>query len=241
MLKMGWILNDEFLWIKNNPTYTRGKRSVRNHEPIFHWVKSDDFFYNDNWLKDITDKEDRISYGIDKKSPKLKSGMDYRDGVLETNVANTSELRKECKEEGFHLTHSATFPVRVPEICGLLSTKEGDTILDCFAGTSTVGKFALSNNRYFVGYEVNPEFIKASELNLRNLTFYERAKMSYGGRTFPSDVHYIGDESVEGSSIKEKNSPGFNRIKPVSDEHKKSFSNFTKAFNKCFIMINQMR
>ncbi len=173
MLKIGWILNDELLWIKNNPTYTRGKRSVRSHEPIFHFVKSPEFYYNDQWLHDIEDVNAKLGYGMDKTTPKVKSGIDMRDGVLRTNVSSTAALRKECKDAGFHLTHSATFPIDVPAVCGLLSTKEGDTILDCFAGTSTVGQFALTFNRKFIGYDMNPEFIKASEVRLhKNENYY---------------------------------------------------------------------
>lgn len=218
MINMGWILNDEILWIKKNPTYTRGKRSVRSHEPIFHFVKSPDFYYNDNWLKDLTDKEDKISYGINKTSPKIKSGMDFRDGVLETNVATTRELRKECKDEGFHLTHSATFPLDVPAICGFLTTKEGDTILDPFAGTSTVGEFAISQNRNFVGFELNPEFIMASEVRLES-----------GGGLHLWDFYLrdILDEFRFGDEF------SYYYRDPISPEFKNSFTKFGETFNKC--------
>lgn len=233
MLEIGWILNDELLWIKNNPTYTRGKRSVRSHEPIFHFVKSPEFYYNDSWLKDLTDKEDNISYGINKNSPKVKSGMDFREGVLTTNVANTSELRKECKEEGFHLTHSATFPIDVPAICGLLSTRDGDTILDCFAGTSTVGLFARANNRKFVGYDMNPEFIKASEVRIGGLLYLPPSlwhqEFLKASIQFPSeDANTIAYEAVR------------NAIKPIPSDLKKSFGAFTKAYNECFRAVKQI-
>ena len=228
MLKLGWILNDEILWIKNNPTYTRGKRSVRSHEPIFHFVKSPNFYFNDDWLKDLTDKEDKFTYGINKSSPKIKSGMDFRDGVLETNVANTSELRKDCKDEGFHLTHSATFPVRVPAICGFLSTKEGDTILDPFAGTSTVGKFALDNKRKFIGYDMNPEFIKASEVRLHTIQFYDRWNID-------SNRSSLLFENLS-YKLPQTESILFNK-QPNSSEFKKSFTNFTKAYNECLRLV----
>jgi DNA modification methylase len=218
MIQQGWILNDEILWIKHNPVYTKGKRSVRSHEPIFHFVKSPDFYYNDAWLKDLNDKEDKISYGINKSSPKVKSGMDFRDGVLTTNVANTSELRKECKEEGFHLTHSATFPLDVPAICGLLTTKEGDTILDPFAGTSTVGEFAIAQNRHFVGFELNPEFVMASEVRLE-----AGGHLLYLDPYWYSVLHEfrLGDEF------------SYRYREPISVDFKKSFTKFGKTFNKC--------
>lgn len=170
MMELGFIFNDELLWIKRNPTYTRGKRSVRSHEPIYHFVKSENFYYNDEWLNKLIDPESKISYGSGKTDPKIISGLDFRDGVLKTNVANTADIRKESKDKrGFHLTHSATFPLDVPTICALLTTKEEDKILDCFSGTSVSGDFARANSRYFIGYELNPEFVLASEVRLIKL------------------------------------------------------------------------
>jgi len=226
MMDQGWILNDELLWIKNNPTYTRGKRSVRSHEPIFHFVKSSDFYYNDAWIKDLTDKEDKISYGINKSSPKVKSGLDFRDGVLTTNVANTSDLRNKCKEEGFYLTHSATFPIDVPAICGYLSTKEGDTILDVFAGTSTVGLFARSNNRNFIGYDLNPEFVKASEVRIGGHLLYVPSNPFISGL----ELHLLHLQVEEGA-ISEYDVLR-NYTKHILPEQKRMFPTFNKAFNK---------
>jgi ParB/RepB/Spo0J family partition protein len=170
MLDLGFIFNDELLWIKRNPTYTRGKRSVRSHEPIYHFVKSENFYYNDEWLKKLDDPDNKIAYGSGKSDPKIISGLDFRDGVLQTNVSSTAVLRKESKEKrGFHLTHSATFPIDIPTICALLTTKEEDKILDCFSGTSVSGEFARANSRYYIGYELNPEFVLAAEVKLINL------------------------------------------------------------------------
>lgn len=167
MLDIGFRFNDEIQWIKTNPTYTRGPRSVRGHEPIYHFTKSDDFYYNDEWLKDLDDPQRQVSYGAGKTDPKVMSYLDYRDGILKTNVSSTAELRKESKEKrGFHLTHSATFPIDVPTLCALLTTREEDTILDPFSGTAVSGEYARKNARYYIGYELNPEFALASEVRL---------------------------------------------------------------------------
>jgi site-specific DNA-methyltransferase (adenine-specific) len=233
MLKLGFILNDELLWIKQNPVYTKGKRSVRSHEPIFHFVKSPNFYYNDEWLQNLTDKEDKITYGINKTNPKVKSGMDFREGVLSTNVANTGDLRKKCKEEGFHLTHSATFPIDVPAICGLLTTRDGDTILDCFAGTSTVGLFARSNNRKFIGYDMNPEFIKASEVRIGGGLLYMPPNLAasemdiiFSAYTTKKEIHSAFEHLIS-------------KIQPISPKLKKSFGLFTKAYNDCSRISHQ--
>ncbi len=231
MMDQGWIFNDELLWIKNNPTYTRGKRSVRSHEPIFHFVKSSDFYYNDAWIKDLTDKEDKISYGINKSSPKVKSGLDFREGVLTTNVSNTSDLRNKCKEEGFYLTHSATFPIDVPAICGFLTTQEGETILDPFSGTSTVGLFARSNNRKYIGYDLNPEFVKASELRIGRHLLYVPTNPFISVVTLT-----LLHEEVEKGIISEYDVLK-NYTKHVLPEQRKLFPSFTDSFNKCYKAI----
>ena len=166
MIQSGWMFNDEMVWLKNNPTYTRGKRSVRSHEFIYHFTKSPNFYYNDSWLHDLQDIDNEISYGTNNRNPKVISGLDFRENVLRTNSSSTAELRKKCAEKGFYLTHSATFPIDVPSICGFTTTREGDTILDCFAGTSVTGEFARRNNRKFIGYELNPQYIVASEVRL---------------------------------------------------------------------------
>ena len=182
MMDLGFWLNDELLWIKVNPQYTRGPRSVRGHEPIYHFVKSDNFYYNDEWLKDLDDSQRRVAYGAGKIDPKVLSFLDYRDGVLKTNASSTAELRKESKDKrGFHLTHGATFPIDVPSICALLTTKEEDTILDPFSGTSVVGEFARQTYRYYIGYECKPEFVLAAETRL--------IKVAIPGSFFSDEAH----------------------------------------------------
>lgn len=168
MGKRGWRYVDKYLWLKPNPQYTPNKGSVRNFEPIFHFVKSKDFYFDKEWLKKVEDIESGISIGtLEAKEPKLVSGLDFRENILKHNVGNTYELRKKCREEGFHMEHSATFPLSLPSIFILSTSRPGDTVLDIFSGTSTTGEVALLNNRRYVGYELNPQFVMASEVRLR--------------------------------------------------------------------------
>lgn len=166
MIKRGWILNDEILWTKSNAKYSPGKRSVRSHEYIFHFVKSKDFFYDDSWLEGVNDETNTFSYGTNNLFPKLISGMDFRDGVVKTNVATTQYLRKKCEEKGFFLNHTAVFPEVIPMIPILSTTKPGDMVLDLFNGTGTTGEVSLKLDRKYVGYEYNPEYVMASEVRL---------------------------------------------------------------------------
>jgi site-specific DNA-methyltransferase (adenine-specific) len=173
MIKNGWRLNDEILWLKNNPVYTGGKRTVRSHEYIFHFVKSDatDFYYDEALVDKFYDGEQSYIYGDGKKLPKFLSGMDFTKGArIKTNVANTKKLSNQCETEGFWLTHSATFLTDVPGLLVLLTSKEGDLVVDPFNGTGTTGEVCKVLGRSYVGYDLNPEFIMATEVRMKNTT-----------------------------------------------------------------------
>ncbi len=179
MLNNGWDLNDEIIWLKKNPQYTAGKRSVRSHEYIFHFVKKGckDFFYDGGLAKKVSDPNGFCVYGKDNK-PKFLSGMDFRDGALRTNGANTGVLRDQCEDAGFILTHSATFPLEVPTLLVLLTSKPGDLVVDPFNGTGSVGEVCRYSGRNYVGYELNPQFIMATEVRMKNMS-YNRMKTRF--------------------------------------------------------------
>jgi site-specific DNA-methyltransferase (adenine-specific) len=166
MIKRGWILNDEIIWTKSNAKYSPGKRSVRSHEYIFHFVKSKDFYFDDSWIDKGCDATNTFSYGTNNLYPKLLSGIDFRDGVVKTNVATTKYLRKKCKERGFFLNHTSVFPEVIATIPILTTTRVGDIVLDLFNGTSVSGYVSNLLQREYVGYEVNPEYVMASEVRL---------------------------------------------------------------------------
>jgi DNA modification methylase len=175
MRRRGWRYVDQYLWLKTNAQFTHGKRSVRNYEPIFHFVKSEDYFFNDTWLTEFIDDSNNISMGTKMKYPKLVSGLDFRDNILKSAASNTLELRKKCLDKGFLMEHSATFPLSLPLIFVLSTSKPGDTILDMFNGTASTGEVSVLTNRKYVGYELNPQFVMASEVRLADYELEEAA------------------------------------------------------------------
>lgn len=167
MMELGWRFNDEWSWHKSNSQYSHGNRSVRNHEPIFHFVKSKNFYYDTTWMDNLVDENNSISCGTTKTFPKILSGLNFiTSGIIKSSGSSTSDLRKKCAQAGFYLTHAATFPLSIPAICILLSSKEGDTILDCCNGTGTTGESAIRLGREYIGFETNPEYVMASEVRL---------------------------------------------------------------------------
>ena len=170
MRKEGWKLNDEIIWIKRNANFTQAKRVIRSHEYIFHFVKSSKYHYDLSWMSELNDPENLISFGTSGKISNLISSMDFRDSIVRTNGNNMSDLRRACKEQGFNLTHSAGYPISIPLIAILTTSKVGDTILDTYSGTATTGEAALATNRKYIGYEIKPEYIMGSVVRLQDYT-----------------------------------------------------------------------
>ena len=72
--------------------------------------------------------------------------------------------RKEVKSKWGH----SGFPLELPETCILLSTKEGDTVLDMFMGSGTTGIASKKLNRNFVGIELNKNYFNIAKQRIEN-------------------------------------------------------------------------
>jgi site-specific DNA-methyltransferase (adenine-specific) len=168
MEKRGWILNDHIIWAKNNPTPTCGKRSICCTEHIFHFVLTTHFDYDLSWINELADtrteiKEGGLFWGVESEHSKPRSFMDFRGhNIINSNASNTTWLKNECQKQGIPFTHSATFPEIIPEILIRTTSKVGDEIMDIFSGTGTVGSTSNVLGRNYIGYELNPDYIKQS-------------------------------------------------------------------------------
>ena len=58
-------------------------------------------------------------------------------------------------------------PVELLKRLILLTTKEGDLILDCFMGSASCGKAALDLNRDFIGIEIDDEYFEIAKENIK--------------------------------------------------------------------------
>jgi len=63
--------------------------------------------------------------------------------------------------------HPAPFPEELPYRCIQLYTFEGEVILDPFMGSGQTAIAALKTNRFFVGYEINQEYIKLANKRIK--------------------------------------------------------------------------
>lgn len=72
-------------------------------------------------------------------------------------------------ESAKKIGHPAPFPIELPLRCIKLYTFENDVILDPFMGSGTTAVAALTSNRFFIGYDTNPEYIKLAEKRIKKI------------------------------------------------------------------------
>lgn len=67
--------------------------------------------------------------------------------------------------------HPAPFPVELPHRLINLYSYEGDVILDPFCGSGTTAIAALKNNRNYICYDINQDYIDLSKERISNQKF----------------------------------------------------------------------
>lgn len=127
----GWYLRTDIVWHKPNgqPESVRD-RPTRVHEFVFMFSKSEKYFYDVDAVQEPT---------LNGKKRRLRSVW----------AINT---------EGFKGAHFAVFPPQLVHQCLLAGSREGDTILDPFFGSGTVGLAAEQLNRNWLGIELNEQY-----------------------------------------------------------------------------------
>lgn len=73
--------------------------------------------------------------------------------------------RKETKSKWGH----SGFPVEIPEICILLSTREQDIVLDPFIGSGTTAIACINTNRHYIGFELNKNYFEITKKRIDDL------------------------------------------------------------------------
>jgi DNA modification methylase len=173
MQEIGLILNDELIWTKHNPIPTSGNRMTRAYENIFQFVRKTEkkgFFYDKTWITDGDALKIKVAEkGGENEARNLTSTLDFKDGILKSNSPNIEKLRKACKKRGIKCDHDATFPIDVAMVPMLLTSQEGDTVLDLFGGTGTVAIVAGALGRKSISYELNPDYCKVAEMRLTDI------------------------------------------------------------------------
>jgi DNA modification methylase len=177
----GWWLRADIIWHKPNPMpESVTSRPTKAHEYLFLLAKSGQYFYDAAAIK-----EPGVTRGSKSRESLPRNGDGRREGeapLTGKGEAHASGTRSganlsrayrnvDWSKEGrnrrsvwtittkpFSGAHFAVMPPDLVEPCVLAGSRRGDTVLDPFAGSGTVGMVARRLGRSFVGAELNPEY-----------------------------------------------------------------------------------
>ena len=162
--QQGWYLRQDIIWFKSNPMPESVKdRCTRCHEYIFMFSKNERYFYDhlaiaapisestrNRMRQDIT-KQKGSNRAWGKANGPMKAAFTLgkqeghgrrhdgfnerraglRDMPMVTNRKSVWSIATAMTKE----EHYASFPAAIPRLCIKAGTKEGDVVLDPFAGT----------------------------------------------------------------------------------------------------------
>lgn len=138
----GWYLRTDIIWHKPNGQPESVKdRPTRVHEFIFMFSKQEKYFY------DIDNVQEPSADGKTRR----------RRSVWSINT------------KGFKGAHFAVFPPDLVKVCMLAGSAKGDTVLDPFLGSGTVGVVAEELGRNWVGIEISEEYAQIAKDRLKSI------------------------------------------------------------------------
>jgi len=154
MLEIGFLMRGEIIWDKASsasPSTAWGSwMSASNpvlrdiHEYIL-------VFSKESFFREKKDKQNTIT----------------RDQFLDWTKSVWTFPAVSAKKIG----HPAPFPEELPHRLIQLYSFKNDIVLDPFCGSGTTCLAALRNNRYYIGYEINPEYVELANKRISERTF----------------------------------------------------------------------
>lgn len=192
----GWYLRQDIIWHKPNPMpESVTDRCTKSHEYIFLLSKEPKYYFDAEAIAEPVTQStiDRLAQDIDSqagsdrvpgktngvmkaKSPRY-GGSKYTENpdifyrTKSGNIYDFSPKRNKRSVWRVSITpfkdaHFATFPEKLIEPCILAGCPEGGCVLDPFMGAGTTAVVAWKNNRNYLGFELNPEYVKIAENRL---------------------------------------------------------------------------
>jgi DNA modification methylase len=164
----GWYLRQDIIWNKPNPMPESVKdRCTKAHEYIFLLSKSPKYYYDSEAIKteSIEPDDDRGSRGNRKRFP-----TDKINGIRNSGVYPMANKRSvwTVNTMPYSEAHFATFPQELIVDCIKAGCPENGVVLDPFMGAGTTAVVSRKLNRNYLGFELNPDYVKIANNRLYN-------------------------------------------------------------------------
>lgn len=182
--EIGFHLAEDFYWFNPSklpsPIEWVNKRKIRAKDSVNNiWWFSKTPFPKADVSKVLTEYSDRMKKLL--KDPdgfyqpkKRPSGHDIgksfgkdNGGAIPSNLLqipnseSNGQYQRGCKASGVKC-HPARFPAKLPEFFIRMLTEPGDLVVDIFAGSNTTGQVAETENRHWLSFDLDRDYLAAS-------------------------------------------------------------------------------
>lgn len=179
----GWILRSEIIWHKPNamPSSVKNRPTI-DHEHIFLFAKTKDYYYNADAIR-----EPHVTFSADSR---MKGGRNHFGKVNGTPEEGKNRghanLHRGRWDQAFHPlgrnkrtvwniplgkfrdVHFAVFPETLVETCILAGTPDTGLVFDPFMGSGTTAVAAQKLGRHFLGIELVPRYVDMALTRVSN-------------------------------------------------------------------------
>jgi DNA modification methylase/transcriptional regulator with XRE-family HTH domain len=146
----GWRLVNEVVWNKTTTSPQGSQDHLRKvHEFMFHMVKDEDFYYNDEELRRTFAL---IQRNDDKSHARIPRGKGHQ-GQIPSDVWTIGVQRS-------GIAHYCVAPDMLYRLPLVATCPHGGIVLDPYCGTGTACKIAYEMNLRSIGIDINPDYIK---------------------------------------------------------------------------------
>jgi DNA modification methylase len=172
----GWWLRQDIIWHKPNPMpESVTDRCTKAHEYVFLLSKSARYFYDAPAVSESAVTPAGVTWQQRKAAGVASNNRGASQvGNVRTHGSGDHNLTRQDGQRNrrsvwtiatkpYSGAHFAVMPADLVEPCILAGSKSGDTVLDPFTGSGTVGMVALRHGRKFIGVELNPEYAQLAE------------------------------------------------------------------------------
>ena len=179
----GWILRQDIIWAKPSPMPESCRdRCTKSHEYVFLLSKQEKYFFDQEAIKEpCTGGAHSRGSGVNPKANGTGGFAQWQQGRGAHNTINHNRALPRSKQnasfsgvvnqivetrnkrsvwwipsEPFLGAHYATFPTGLVRPCILAGSRPGETVLDIFGGSGTVGEVSLEYGRSCILIDLDP-------------------------------------------------------------------------------------
>jgi len=167
--RRGWILRNAIIWHKANamPTPVKDRFTIA-YEMMYFFTKTKKYVFEQQFEPFTSDFK---TWGWNNHATADVDGhyaMQPKTGSFDGPTTKGRNMRDvwSIPTGTFRGAHCAVFPERLIETPIKAGCPEGGTVLDVFMGAGTTALVAKRLGRNYIGFEINPDYIKISEVRL---------------------------------------------------------------------------